>query len=78
MAGPEKTPKPPPIYITDVKNISPHIQLLEQIVKQQCEIKAFAGYQVKVQPKTSESYRTVTKALTEKNRVVLKICTARG
>jgi hypothetical protein len=32
-AGPENTPKPPPIYITDVKNISPLIQLLEQIAK---------------------------------------------
>jgi hypothetical protein len=29
------TPKPPPIYVTDVKNISPLIQLLERIAKQQ-------------------------------------------
>jgi hypothetical protein len=35
-------PKSPPIYITDVKNISPLIQLLEQIAKQQYEIKALA------------------------------------
>jgi hypothetical protein len=27
-AGPENTPKPPPIYINDVTNISPLIQLL--------------------------------------------------
>jgi hypothetical protein len=53
-AGPENTPKPPPIYITDFKNISPLIQLLEQIAKQQYEIKALADNQVKVQPKTSE------------------------
>jgi hypothetical protein len=33
-AGPENTPKPSPFYITDVKNISPLIQLLEQIAKQ--------------------------------------------
>jgi hypothetical protein len=33
--GPENTPKLPPIYITDIKNISPLIQLLEQITKQQ-------------------------------------------
>jgi hypothetical protein len=39
-AGPENTPKLPPIYITDVKNISPLIQLLEQIAKQHYEIKA--------------------------------------
>jgi hypothetical protein len=47
-AGPENTTKPPPIYITDVKNISPFIQLLEQIAKQKYES------QVKVLPKTSE------------------------
>jgi hypothetical protein len=28
--GPENTPKPPPIHIADVKNISPLIELLEQ------------------------------------------------
>jgi hypothetical protein len=65
-AGPENTPKPPPIYITDVKNISPLIQLLEQIAKQQYEIKALTINQVKVQSKTSESYRIIIKALAEK------------
>jgi hypothetical protein len=57
-------PKPPPIYITDIQNISPLIQLLEQIAQQQYEIKA--GNQVKVQTKTSESYRIIIKALAEK------------
>jgi hypothetical protein len=56
-------PKPPPIYISDVKNISPLIQLLEQIEKQQCEITALTENQVKVKPKTSESYRTIIKSL---------------
>jgi hypothetical protein len=56
----------PPIYITDVKNITPLIQLLEQIAKQQYEIKALADNQVKVQPETSESYRKIIKALAEK------------
>jgi hypothetical protein len=40
--SPENTPKPPPIYITYVKNISSLIQLLEQIAKQQYVIKALA------------------------------------
>jgi hypothetical protein len=31
--GPENTPKPPPIYITDIKNITLLVQLLEQIEK---------------------------------------------
>jgi hypothetical protein len=65
-AGPENTPKPPAIYITDVTNMSLHIQLLEQIAKQQHEVKALAHNQVKVQPKTSESYRVIIKALAEK------------
>jgi hypothetical protein len=33
QAGPGNTPEPPLIYITDVKNMSPLIQLLEQIGK---------------------------------------------
>jgi hypothetical protein len=65
-AGPENTPKPPPIYITDVTNISPLIQLLEQIAVQQYEVKALAHNQVNVQPKTAESYRIIIKALAEK------------
>jgi hypothetical protein len=88
-AGNENTSKPPPIYISDITNISPFIQLLEQIAIQQYEVKALAHNQVKVQPKTSESYRIIIKAFTEKRmhfhtyklkeersyRVVLKICT---
>jgi hypothetical protein len=50
------TPKPPPIYITGVTNISPLIQLLEQIAKQRYEINALADNKVKVQPKSSDSY----------------------
>jgi hypothetical protein len=38
-AGPENTPKPPPIHITDVKNISPFIQLLEQIANSNMKLK---------------------------------------
>jgi hypothetical protein len=52
-------PKPPPIYINGVKNISPLIQLQEKIAKQKYGIKAQAHNEVKVQPKTSESYRTI-------------------
>jgi hypothetical protein len=65
-SGPENTPEPPPVYITDVTNISPLIQLLEQIATQQYEDKALADNQVKVQPKTSDSYRTITQVLVEK------------
>jgi hypothetical protein len=89
-AGPENTPKPPPFYTNDVKNISPLIQLVEQVAKQQYDIKALTHNLVEVQPTTSKSYRTIIKALAAKRtefhtyklkeersfRVVLKnICT---
>jgi hypothetical protein len=45
------TPKPPPIYVTGVQNISPILQLLEQIAKEQYEITALADNQVKIRPK---------------------------
>jgi hypothetical protein len=64
-AGPEKTPRPPPIDITDVTNISPLIQMLAVIAIQQYEVKSLAHNQVTVQPKTSESCRTTIKALAE-------------
>jgi hypothetical protein len=57
---------PPPINITDVKNISPLKELSEQVVKQQYEIIALADKRVKFQPKTSESYRIIIEALAEK------------
>jgi hypothetical protein len=59
-------PKLPPIYITGIRNISPLLQLLEQITKQQYEIKALVDNQVKVQPKTSECYGTIIKTLAKK------------
>jgi hypothetical protein len=62
-------PKPPPIYITGVKNTPPLIQLLEQIAKQQYKIKVLTDNQVKVQPKTIESYGAIVRTLTEKCKV---------
>jgi hypothetical protein len=50
-----------------ILNISPLIQLLDQIAIQQYEVKALAHNQVKVQPKTSESYRIIIKALADKS-----------
>jgi hypothetical protein len=55
-------PKLPLIYITGIENSS----LVRANTKQQYEIKALTDNQLKVQPKTSERYRTITKALAEK------------
>jgi hypothetical protein len=60
------TPKPPLIYVSGVITISPLIQLLEQIVEEQYELKALQNNQVKLQPRNSDSYRTIVTALTEK------------
>jgi hypothetical protein len=46
--------------------MSPLIQLLEQITKQQYEIKALADNQVKFQPDTSECYVTLPNGLAKK------------
>jgi hypothetical protein len=54
------------MHITNVTNISPLIQLLEQTAIQQYEVKAFAHNQVKVQPKKSEFYRIIIIALDKK------------
>jgi hypothetical protein len=43
------------------------LQLLEQVAPRKYETKALAGNKVKIQPTTSDSYRAIMKALTEKN-----------
>jgi hypothetical protein len=40
--GKEDTPKPPPIYITNVTSIPPLFQLLDKIVPKLYDIKALA------------------------------------
>jgi hypothetical protein len=60
-------PKLPPIFASDVTTILPLLQLLYQIVKQQYEIKALPDNQVRIQPKTPDSYRVIIKVLAEKN-----------
>jgi hypothetical protein len=62
--GPENMAKPPPNDVTDVKNISPLIQLLKHVAKQQYEVKSLAHNQVKVQPKIKYSNQS---GLTEYN-----------
>jgi hypothetical protein len=64
--GSGNKPKPPPIYISDVTTISPLIQLLEQIAKHQYELKVLPNNQIKIQPQTLDSYRTIAKVLAEK------------
>jgi hypothetical protein len=67
-SGPAHTPKPPTIYVQDVTSIPPLLQLLKQVAAHQYETKALADNHVKVQPATTDSYRTITKALADKQK----------
>lgn len=62
-----KDPRPPPIFITGVANIKPLVSLLDEIAQDQYVLKALGSEQVKVQPKTGESYSNITKALIQKD-----------
>lgn len=62
----QKEPKPPPIFIKGVKNITPLTTLLNHITKNGYEIKVLGYDQIKVQPKTVEYYKTITQALIDK------------
>jgi hypothetical protein len=55
------TLKPPPNYVSGVTTISPLIQLLEQIVEKQYDLKALQNNQVKIEPRNSDSYLTIVK-----------------
>lgn len=63
----KKEPKPPPIYIEGVANINPLTNLLNSIANEQYLIKALGSEQVRVQPKTGETYSNIVKALQQKN-----------
>jgi hypothetical protein len=69
-------PKPPPIYITDIINISTHIQLLGQIAIQQYEVKSLANSQVKGQFTVPDCYGMIVKSLAEKQIQVIQCCLA--
>jgi hypothetical protein len=62
---PGKSPKPPPIYVSDITTISPLIRLLEQTLPNQYELKTLFYNLIKIQPETSEAYRTIIKFLAD-------------
>lgn len=62
-----KKPKPPPIFVVGVTNISPLTTLLDNIAKGEYMIKIINNTQVKIQPGTSEKYTTIIKELKERN-----------
>jgi hypothetical protein len=60
-------PKPPPIFVAGVHNIQPLHDLLIKIAVDAFELKVLQENQVKIQPKSPDAYRTIIKALAEKN-----------
>jgi hypothetical protein len=65
--GPTNVPKPPPVYIQNVRTIPPLMQLLDQTAHQQYVITALANNQVCMQPATADSYRSITRTLRDKH-----------
>jgi hypothetical protein len=65
--APNTPNKPPSIYIQNVITIPLLLQLLDQVAPRAYETKVLAQNQVKVQPKTSDAYRTIVKALADKH-----------
>jgi hypothetical protein len=60
-------PKPPPIFISGVKNIKPLIKLLNKIAEDKYLVKTLYNDQVRVEPTESSVYTTIVKALVGKN-----------
>ena len=63
----EKPLKPLPIFIDGVENIQPLINVLNEIVTCNFEIKVISSDRVKVQINSPEKYSTVISALESKN-----------
>jgi hypothetical protein len=63
----QTTPRTPPIFVAGVQNIQPLKELLVKIIRKDFEFKVLQDNQVKIQPKSSDKYTTVIKALA-KNR----------
>ena len=62
----EKISKPPHIFVHQVNNIQLLIQLLNEKVPKQYELKIIKANDVKIQPLTDEAYSSIVKDLEEK------------
>lgn len=62
-----KEPKPPPIYVDGVNNISPLTNLLNIKAKDEYVIKIINKEQLKIQVKSSEKYSVIVKELQQRN-----------
>uniref|UniRef100_A0A1B0CLL1 Putative nucleic-acid-binding protein from mobile element jockey-like dufourea novaeangliae n=1 Tax=Lutzomyia longipalpis TaxID=7200 RepID=A0A1B0CLL1_LUTLO len=65
---PRREPKPPPIFVHKVGRIPPLINLLKDLAPNKHTVKALRDDQVKIQADSADTYRTILKALKEKER----------
>lgn len=63
----ERQPKPPPIFIDKVDNITPLVKLLNETVPNLFVVKVLPGNRVKIQPTSGDAYRSIIKELDSKN-----------
>ncbi|CAH2108183.1 unnamed protein product [Euphydryas editha] len=61
----EKPVKAPPLYVDRVSNIQPLLKMLDEIAADDYEEKVLPNDQVKIQPKSTESYKKIVKNLQE-------------
>jgi hypothetical protein len=59
--------KPPPLFVDKVSNIQPLTKMLQEIVKDDYEIKTLKAQRVKIQLKSAESFSAVYKELKLRN-----------
>lgn len=62
----EKSPRPPPIFVDKVGNIQPLVNLLNEHAKDKYDLKVLRNDQVKIQPKTAETYTELVKQLEQR------------
>lgn len=61
-----KQAKPPPIFVDRVSDIRPLSKLLNECANNNFELKVLQNERVKIQPKTSEAYKTIIKHLEDR------------
>ncbi|KAJ2948226.1 hypothetical protein O0L34_g10036 [Tuta absoluta] len=63
----QKQPKPPPVFIYGVENITPLVGLLNEVITDVYDLAVLRDERVKVQPKSLQAYSKLVEELKKKN-----------
>ncbi|KAJ2937194.1 hypothetical protein O0L34_g18953 [Tuta absoluta] len=63
----QKQPKPPPVFIYGVENITPLVGLLNEVITDEYDLAVLRDERVKVQPKSLQAYSKLVEELKKKN-----------